>query len=272
MTGTLDRLRRLGGGLPDHEVVRLGETATGRSRGELLRDPSMSAAEEARFERLVRRRLEGEPLQYLEGTVAFGPLGLLADPRALIPRPETEQLWDLVVQRVDAPPRVVVDLCTGSGNLALACKWAWPAATVYATDLSTDAVALARENSVGTGLAVTVLEGDLFGPLPADLAGTVDVLVANPPYLAEAELATLPPEVRNHEPHAALVAGPMGTEILARIAAEAPRWLRPGALVACEISEFHPREAARLFVSYDAVVEQDLTGRPRFVIGTSPGN
>ncbi len=252
--------------LPRHEAERLLVVATGVGRAVLAADPDVPADAANRFEALLRRRRSGEPLQYLEGTVQFGPIELLTDGRALIPRPETEQLWELVVGEYGGVPGIVVDLCTGSGNLALACKHRWRSARVLATDASADALSLAVENGRFTGLDVDFLHGDLFDPLPATIAGAVDILVANPPYLAAAELALLPAEVRDHEPHAALVSGPQGDEVLGRIAAEASCWVRPGGLIACEISEFHPERVQDLFAPFAATVRCDLAGRPRFVI------
>jgi release factor glutamine methyltransferase len=257
--------------LPRHEVERLLLAATGLRRHHLLAGGEIDGDGGDRFLAMVGRRRKGEPLQYIEGSVSFGPLELAIDPRALVPRPETEQLWDLLVRRLRPAPRVVIDLCTGSGNLALACKHAWPGATVVATDISPDAVALARENAVRTGLDITVEQGDLFAPVPAELAGSVDLVVANPPYLAAAELDVLAAEVRDHEPHGALVAGETGTEILARIATEVGEWLRPGGTVACEISEFHPDRVAALFAAYTPEILPDLTARPRFLLGHRRG-
>lgn len=249
--------------LERHEVERLLAHAMGVARSSL---PGADIGESAvaAFTELARRRLAGEPLQYIEGTVRFGPLELVADRRALIPRPETEQLWERVVERVD-DPAIVVDLCTGSGNLALACKCRWPEARVLATDISPDALALAGENAERTNLAIELKLGDLFDPLPHTLRNSVDLITANPPYLAQDELATLPAEVVDHEPHSALVSGQVGDETLARIARDAPRWLAPGGLLACEISEFQEDKAAVLFTELDGAVERDLAGKPRFV-------
>lgn len=254
--------------LPDHEAERLLMAASGLTRAELVTGAELSPETSATFRLLVARRVTGEPLQYLEGTVQFGPLELLADPRALIPRPETEQLWEKVVARVgEEPPTVVVDLCTGSGNLALALKHTFRGAFVWATDLSPQALSLARENGVRTGLQVNWFEGDLFSPLPADLRGQVDLIVSNPPYVAEAEVDALPDDVRDHEPRAALVAGERGDEVLAEIAAEAVRWLSPGGRIALEIGETQGRRTAELFGRYDMRIEQDLSGRDRFGFG-----
>ena len=258
-------------GLPRHEAERLLAAASRLTRRDLAVVEAVGAEAVSRFEALVRRRRAGEPLQYLEGSVQFGHLELLTDRRALIPRPETEQLWEAVVAEIgDGAPRVIVDLCTGSGNLALALKSHYPEAAVHGTDISAAALDLAAQNARRTRLDVEWHEGDLFDALPASLAGHVDVLVANPPYLADHELEALPRDVRDHEPRVALVAGPSGDELLAGIAAQAFRWLVPGGVVACEISEFRSAIAKRMFGDYAARVTADLSGRPRFVIGRTP--
>jgi release factor glutamine methyltransferase len=130
---------------------------------------------------------------------------------------------------------VIVDLGTGSGCLALALKHAFPEARVFGTDTSEEALSLAKENSALTGLDVEFLHGDLFGPLPGGLAGRVDLVVSNPPYVADAD--DLPPAVRDHEPRAALFAGPLGTEVLARIAEEAYWMVGVGGWVLCELGD-----------------------------------
>jgi len=254
--------------LPDHETRRLLSTATGRSFTDLVIGVDPTSDDVDAFRELVERRRSGEPLQYIEGTVPFGPIEVAVDPRVLVPRPETEQLYEIACDIVD-DPMVIVDLCTGSGNLAIALKHTFPSATVYATDISPDAADLARENARDAGLDVTILGGDLFEPLPHHLRGRIDLIVSNPPYLAVAELADLPIDVRDHEPTVALVAGPVGDEVLARIAEAAPEWLRPGGVVVCEISEFHGPAVAGHFVSVDGEIKQDLFGKERFVIGAA---
>lgn len=254
------------GDLPEHEAIRLLVTATGRTRSEVLLGFDVSSQERETFASFVERRLRDEPLQYIEGTVPFGPVELQVDDRVLVPRPETEYLFELVTALIDDPD-VIVDLCTGSGNLALALAATHPNAEVYAVDLSPDAADVARGNAVTNELNVTVLVGDLFGPLPESLRGRVDLLVSNPPYLSTGELGDLPLDVLA-EPEMALVAGPQGHEILGRIAQQAGDWLAPGGLIACEISEFHGDRIAALFQRYDAEVRQDLNGRDRYVIGS----
>jgi release factor glutamine methyltransferase len=120
------------------------------------------------------------------------------------------------------------------------------------------------------GLDVTILHGDLFDPLPHNLVGRVDLVVSNPPYIAEHELNDLPVDVRDHEPVAALIAGPVGDEVLARIAAAAPEWLVSGGVIACEISEFHGAVVADHFSALDGEIRIDLSGKERFVIGVAP--
>jgi release factor glutamine methyltransferase len=220
------------------------------------------------FEALAARRRAGEPLQYLEERIPFGPIEVTVDRRGLIPRPETEQLFALAVDAV-VEPQVILDLGTGSGNLALALKHAFPDAVVYATEISPGAATLARENARDANLDVTVLDGDLFEPIPEHLRGKVDLIVSNPPYLGEAEIAGLPADVRDHEPRIALVAGPTGDEVVALIASEALGWLAPGGTIVCEISEFRGPAMAELFAPLGGKVRKDLAGKDRFVVGTA---
>jgi release factor glutamine methyltransferase len=253
--------------IPAHEYQRLAAAVTGRGPGALALQPP-DPDERDRIQRLVERRIAGEPLQYLEGTTAFGPLDLLIDRRSLIPRPETEQVWEECVAslRQAGPGTVIVDLGTGSGALALALKHAFPPAQVYGVDISEDAVSLARENALRTGLDVTFLHGDLFDPLPRDLMGRVDLVVSNPPYVADHEFEVLPPDVRDHEPRVALVSGPAGTEVLERIADEAFWWVGIGGWVICEIGETQGERIEALFSAFDREVRRDLTGRDRILV------
>ena len=208
------------------------------------------------------------PLQYIEGTVPFGRASIRVDDRVLIPRPETEEiLEDTIADLVD--PHVVVDVCTGSGNLAIGLALAFPEADVHATDVSQAACEVATENVHRSGVHVTVHHGDLFEPLPSTLRGMVDVITANPPYLSEAEYDDVPDDVRR-EPVGALVAGPAGTEVLAAIAAEAVEWLRPGGRIVCEIGSTQGDSACELFAAYRPVIHKDMYGLDRSVVGFAP--
>jgi release factor glutamine methyltransferase len=223
---------------------------------------------------LVRRRAQREPLAYVLGTAAFGDLTLKVDKRALIPRPETEQLVELVKAAPAAPPATVLDLGTGSGALAFALARLYPGARVVATDASEDALALARENAALTGLAARVefRASDWFGALTAD--ERFDVIVANPPYLSADDLATAVPEVRDHEPRRALVADENGCADLLKIIAAAPRHLAPGGYLFLETGiDQHARLLPALTAAglVDATSHDDWSGRNRFVSARATG-
>jgi release factor glutamine methyltransferase len=254
--------------LPRHEAERLLAAATARSRSEVIVGFEVSDSEADIFRSYVQRRDRDEPLQYIEGTVPFGAVSINVDSRVLVPRPETEYLFEWLTERL-VKPSVIIDLCTGSGNLALALKAAFPAASVHATDLSRAAVDVAISNAQRNDLDVSFHQGDLFDPLPRELKDRVDLLVANPPYLAESEMSDVPADVLM-EPRGALVSGPRGDEIVRRIGAEASQWLAPGGLIACEVSEFHAGEVLEYFTDIEVSVVEDLTGRDRFVIGYRP--
>ncbi len=212
--------------------------------------------------------MSGEPLQYIEGRAAFGRLDLVVDERVLIPRPETETLLELAIKMVRAP-EIIVDLCTGSGALALALKDHFPGASVFATEVSPTAIEVANLNRTRSGLSIYLAEGDLFDPLPASLLGQIDLIVANPPYVAQIDFTDLPREVQR-EPRVALVAGPTGLEVIERIGGDAAQWLRPGGVIICEIGEKQGVSAPASFNGLPAVVRQDLTGRDRYAVAVKP--
>jgi release factor glutamine methyltransferase len=245
--------------LPSHERLRLVAAVTGSGRWGVRADPVLTPDQQLRFDGLVARRLSGEPLQYLEGTVAFGPLEVAVDERVLIPRPETEYLLELVGK--GPVPNLVVDLCTGSGALALALKQKFPSARVIGTDVSEAAVEVAKANGVATDLAVEWYAGDLFDALPVQIAGMIDLLVSNPPYIAEGDWAGLPEDVRR-EPRLALVAGPTGMEIAENVLAAARHWLAPSGQGWVEVGEDQAQILAKEF-SGQVVIDQ--YGRDRFV-------
>ena len=195
----------------------------------------LTEPELGRLRPLVKRRSQREPLQYILGDTEFFHLRLKIDRRALIPRPETERLCELITQRLPAPPAAILDLGTGSGAIALGLAAFYPGAMVTALDVSGEALALARENAEALGLSgrVRLLQSDWFAAL--DPAARFDLVVANPPYLSARETAAALPEVREHEPPVALAAGADGTEALVQIIAEAPRLLTPAGLLAVEI-------------------------------------
>ena len=245
--------------LPVHERARLVAAVTGRGRGDLRGELALTPADQLRFDDLVARRLSGEPLQYLEGSVAFGPVEVAVDERVLIPRPETEYLFELVGKR--PTPNLVVDLCTGSGALALALKHRFPSARVIGTDLSEAAMEVAKANGVANDLAVEWLEGDLFNALPDEAKGQINLLVSNPPYIAEGDWDGLPEDVRR-EPRQALVAGPTGMEIAERVLAAVRHWLAPSGQGWVEVGE---NQAPTLAGEFSGQIVIDQYGRDRFV-------
>lgn len=213
--------------------------------------------ERGRFRALVKRRGDGEPVAYLVGAREFFSLPFTVTKDVLIPRPETE---GLVVRTLDlgkpaAAPRIV-DVGTGSGAIAVAVAKRLPAATLAASDLSAAALAVARANADRHGVAdrIEFVEADLLAH--PRLAGPWDVIVSNPPYVREDEFAALPRDVRDHEPRGALVAGPTGIEVVARLAAEAAERLAPGGWLLVEIGP-----------STVAAAEAALAGEP----GLEPG-
>jgi release factor glutamine methyltransferase len=254
-------------GLPLHEARRLLATVLGVEPGQIGVVSEADGAAVASFQRLAARRREGEPLQYLEGTLDFGPVRIRVDSRALIPRPETEQMWELAMKEKPAPA-VAVDLCTGSGALALAIKQVSPSTRVVGSDLARAALDLAAANASVNGLEVEWRQGDLYSALPDDLAGAVDLIVSNPPYVAADEWTRLPLDVR-WEPRAALVAGPDGLEVIERVMAGARGWLAPGGVMVCEIGETQGEAVSALMAAAGlaGTVEADLTGRARFAVG-----
>ncbi|MDW7649305.1 MAG: peptide chain release factor N(5)-glutamine methyltransferase [Nitrospiraceae bacterium] len=214
------------------------------------RDRLLSSSELAATRGLIARRVGREPLQYILGTQEFCGLEFEVSPAVLIPRPETELLVEYVTQRIStARQATIVDVCTGSGCIAVAIARLRPHARVLAIDLSSSALHVARRNAIrhGVGERITWLEGDLLGPLVEQgVEGLVDVIVSNPPYIAEAEWATLQPEVKLFEPRGALVAGPQGTELHERLLQEAARYLAPGGVVLLEIGAGQARGLRRI--------------------------
>ena len=212
--------------LPAHHVV-------------IDRDRLLASTELADVKGLIQRRVGREPLQYILGTQEFCGLEFHVNPAVLIPRPETELLVEYVAQRISSEqPATIVDVCTGSGCIAVAIARQRPRARLIATDLSSRSLDVARQNAArhSVGERMIWLEGNLLGALAGQrLEGQVDVIVSNPPYIAEADWATLQPEVRLFEPRGALVAGPKGTELHERLLQEAGRYLSPGGALILEV-------------------------------------
>ena len=191
------------------------------------------------FEKSVERRSVREPLQYITGSQEFWGLTFRVTPDVLIPRPETEFVVEAALKTAAGNPApAIIDLCTGSGCIAVSLASTLPQARVFAADRSEKALKIARQNAQQNGVAdrIRFLEGDLFGPFEElDLAGRVDIITVNPPYVRSDELPTLQPEVRDFEPEMALVAGPAGIEVAERIFRQAPELLRPAGTLVMEM-------------------------------------
>lgn len=234
----------------------------------------LTEAELEKIRPLVRRRAQREPLQHILGETEFFGLKLKTDRRALIPRPETELLVELLTERLAAnPPARILDLGTGTGAIALALASHFPAARILAVDTSEDALALAGENAVSTHLAerVQLVRSDWFAAVSAD--ERFDLIVSNPPYLTAAETAEAQPEVRNFEPVSALTGGSDGLADLRQIIAATPRWLASGGLLALETgiaqhATLRVLAAAAGLSQFES--RQDLTQRDRFFFASAP--
>ena len=239
------------------------------------RDEVLDDEQQRAFAEVIRRRTGREPLQHIMGSQEFWGLEFMVTPDVLIPRPETEHIIEAalaIVQDRNSPVRII-DLCTGSGCIAVSLAKELAAARVIATDASEKALAVARENSRRHGVAerIRFLQGDLFRPLEElDLRGQVDILVSNPPYVLAGNLSTLQPEVRDYEPQMALIAGPEGTEIAIRIIRTAPEYLKQNGALIMEMgmgqSEALMRAVAATSAYAGPDILKDLAGINRVIV------
>jgi release factor glutamine methyltransferase len=236
---------------------------------------TLAAPEVEGFRELVKRRGQREPLQHIVGSTSFCGLELGVNRDVLIPRPETELLaergWTFLNQlsAINPQPPSALDFGTGSGCLAIALAFKCPAAEVYAVDVSPEALAVARQNAAHHGLAerIRFLEGDGFGPVPADLQ--FDLVISNPPYIPADEIALLEPEVRDFDPRRALDGGADGLDYARRLAAESPRFLRPEGRVMLEFGDGQADRLREIFAEQKWVVEaveEDYSHRPRILV------
>jgi release factor glutamine methyltransferase len=258
-----------------YDAEELAAHLTGTERGRL---PLIDSPDDTFFDRYhaaITARSRRVPLQHITGTAAFGPLTLLVGPGVFIPRPETEAMLEWAtaqcLPRTPARP-VIVDVCTGSGALALALAQHWPAARVLGVDDSDAALEYARRNSLGT--KVELVRADATDPgLLTELDGQVDLMVANPPYVPEA--VEVEPEVAEHDPPHAVFGGPDGMTVITAVIRLAARWLRPGGFFAVEHDDTTSLLTSELVSSTglfdDVVARTDLTGRPRFVTARRRG-
>jgi release factor glutamine methyltransferase len=264
------------GGRLDAELLLAEVLGMDRLHLYLDHDRPLQPEELARFRPLLLARAQRKPLQYILGRASFREVTLRVDPRVLIPRPETEELVGVVLERVTrgaGRDLKGLDLGTGSGAIALALALEGPFAQVVGTDVSEDALDVARANAVELGLdaKVELRLGDLFEPVRPE--ERFDVIVSNPPYVAETELAGLEPEVREWEPREALVSrGEEGTAITTALVEGAAGRLHPGGLLALEVGAGRAGRIAEKIRTVGGFgspeVVRDLSRRDRFVLAT----
>jgi len=272
---------------PRKQAEMLLEHVIGCKTLELYTNPDRPASplERDTLRNLVQRALKHEPIQYLVGKERFFGLELLVDKRVLIPRPETQTIVEEVLQHLRAnhgqsatkgDGLLLADICTGSGAIAIALLKNLPAARVVATDLSKDALEVARTNATRHGVLdrLDLLEGDLLAPLhdhPTTRGvASLDYLVSNPPYIPDEEWAAVEPNVKDYEPHLALRSSPDGLTHVRRLINDAPRLLKPQGLMLIEVAESRAAQAADLARAHPDLTDvrtlKDLFNKPRVIV------
>ncbi|GAB3786543.1 peptide chain release factor N(5)-glutamine methyltransferase [Nocardioides ungokensis] len=252
---------------PEHDAAELLAHVLGTSRGQLVLVDDVPPDRAGEYAVLVARRAGREPLQHLTGVAGFRHVELRVGPGVFVPRPETELLAGWAIEQasgLEAP--VLVDLCTGSGAIARALADEVPGASVHAVELDEAAHAWAVTNLEGTG--VDLRQGDMATAFE-DLAGTVDVLTCNPPYIPLDAWESVAPEARDHDPHLALFSGDDGLDAIRVLARRAALLLRPGGVVGFEHADVQGESAPAVLTATGRWTEVrdhvDLAGRPRFV-------
>jgi release factor glutamine methyltransferase len=265
------RLASAGVASPEHDAAELLAHVLGTTRPQLALVDDVTDGQATEYDALVARRVLREPLQHLVGTAAFRYVELAVGPGVFVPRPETELLAGWAVEQAraaadgDRSP-VVVDLCTGSGAVALSVATEVPEAEVHAVELDEPAVDWAARNLAGSG--VDLRQGDMAEAFP-DLDGSVDVVVCNPPYIPLEAYESVEAEARDHDPQLALFSGRDGLDALRVVETVAARLLRPGGVAGAEHADVQGESAPAVFAARDRWSDvrdhEDLAGRPRFV-------
>jgi release factor glutamine methyltransferase len=271
IAAAIARLGAAGVASPAYDAEELAAYVLGLPRSRLALVDRLPEPAATRYAELVELRAARVPLQHLTGVAGFRRLDLAVGPGVFVPRPETEVLVEWALARL-APGNLVVDLCAGSGAVALAIADEAPGVTVHAVEREQHALAWAVRNVEATGLPVTLHRGDVADPaLLAALAGIVDLVTANPPYIPLG--ATVEPEVAEHDPPAALWGGEDGLDVVRAVERAAGRLLRPGGLVVVEHADAQGESVPAVFAraGWAGVADHpDLVGRPRFTTARRP--
>lgn len=226
---------------------------------------TMLVKEQKAIKKDIKRLLAGEPLGLILGNVPFLDCDIKVTPDVLIPRSETEQLCEMIIAEHDGEPLRILDVCTGSGCIAVSLAKELKA-YVMATDISEDAVSVARQNALANFAQVDFVVGDMF----ERVEGKFDIIVSNPPYLNSAEMASLPKSVSDYEPHLALFGGDDGLDFYRKLAEETPKYLNSGGVVYLEVGDTEADAVAALFAeNFDCRIVGDYYGFDRFVIARS---
>lgn len=220
--------------------------------------------EQTAIKRDIARLKAGEPLGLILGFVPFVNCEIKVTRDVLIPRSETEQLCDMIITEYEGVPTRILDLCTGSGCIAVSLAKNLDA-YVLATDISEAAVSVARQNALANFAQVDFVVGDMF----EKVSGQFDIIVCNPPYLDSKEMAALPRSVADYEPHSALFGGEDGLDFYRKIAQEAPAYLSAGGVIYMEVGDFQAEKVAEIFGEFDCNIVGDYYGFDRFVIARS---
>jgi len=256
---------------PEFEAQLLAAHAWGMNRTELFLAAD-SPADGAALAPLIERRLKSEPIAYILGTWEFFSLDIAIQAPLLVPRPETEHLVEAALAHIGSSPARVLDLCTGTGCVALAIAKNAKVAALCATDCHPVAVDIATANARSHGVPLQVFMGDLFAPVPPG-AGPFDIIVSNPPYVPESAWEGLAPDIREFEDPGALLSGSDGLDCIRRIVAEAPDWLAHGGLLALETGEEQGNALRELLAERGfarITIEKDLAGHDRIATGVWP--
>lgn len=237
----------------------------GKSRTEILAFGSTTFPPEKDgiLNTVIKQKIEGKPLEYIFNSAYFLGRKFYVDERVLIPRPETEELILKTQKKLKSTPKNILDLCTGSGCIGISLALNYPRAQVTCSDISAPALQVAKQNAESHKTKINFIESDLFN----NITGNFNLIISNPPYIKEADILTLSPEVKQ-EPRLAQIGGKEGTEIIEKIIQAAPKFLAPGGLLALEIGDKEGQKVLQFFsrdIWSNFILEHDFAGLERYI-------